>query len=48
VLGTIVINESGNILAADVKKSVDERFNAAAVEGVKKWKFKPRSSQANP
>jgi protein TonB len=41
VLVTVVIDESGSVLAAEVKKSTDERFNSVAVEGVKKWKFKP-------
>jgi protein TonB len=48
VLVTVVIDESGNILAADVKKSTDERFNTVAVEGVKKWKFKPANLAGKP
>ena len=35
------IDEQGNVVEPEVEKSTNEGFNTAAVEAVKKWKFKP-------
>ena len=48
VIVTVVIDENGNVLAAEAKKSTDERFNVMAVEGVKKWKFKAAKLAGKP
>lgn len=38
---TIVIDEKGAVTSAAVAKSSNSGFNDAALEAVKKWKFKP-------
>lgn len=38
---TVVIDESGAVVASEVTKSTNEGFNQSAVEAVQKWKFKP-------
>ena len=38
---TIVIDEKGTVIKATVAKSSNDGLNEAAIEAVKKWKFKP-------
>jgi protein TonB len=38
---TIVIDEKGAVISAKVAKSTHAEFEAAALEAVKKWTFKP-------
>ena len=37
----IVISETGDVLAAEVGKSTNSKFDQAALDAVKTWKFKP-------
>lgn len=43
VMVKVTIDEQGNVAATNVVKSSNEGFDAAAVEALKKWKFKPAS-----
>lgn len=44
----VVIDVNGTISEATVSKSTDPRFDAAAIEAVKKWKFKPAQKDGAP
>jgi periplasmic protein TonB len=37
----VIIDEKGDVFQATVSKSTDAAFEAASIEAVKKWKFKP-------
>lgn len=37
----VVVDEKGEVLAAEVSKSTHEDFRAPALEAVRRWKFKP-------
>jgi TonB family protein len=41
VIVEALIDEQGNVFAADVVSSPDESLNAATLEAVAKWKFTP-------
>ncbi len=41
VLVILVIDESGNVLASEIKKSSQPEFEAPALAAVANWKFKP-------
>lgn len=43
-----VIDEKGAVISATVAKSSQADFEAAAVEAVKKWKFKPAQKDGVP
>ncbi|HUF63092.1 MAG TPA: energy transducer TonB [Verrucomicrobiales bacterium] len=36
-----IIDEQGNVVNPEIEKSTDSRFDEAAVEAVRKWRFKP-------
>ena len=38
---TVLIDEKGNVVQREVAKSTRVEFEPAAMEAVKKWKFKP-------
>jgi protein TonB len=50
--GTVVlavsIDEKGEVTTCEVTKSTDKRFEAAAVEAVRKWKFNPATKNKTP
>ena len=48
VVVTVTINESGSVASAVIKKSTNEAFNDAAMDAVKKWKFKPAKKNDQP
>jgi protein TonB len=52
VEGTVVlavsIDEKGEVTTCEVTKSTDKRFEAAAVEAVRKWKFNPATKNKTP
>lgn len=37
----LVVNEAGEVIAAEIGKSTNEEFNAPALEAIRRWKFKP-------
>jgi len=37
----VTIDEKGQVLEAEIKKSTDERLNNRSISAVKKWRFKP-------
>jgi TonB family protein len=41
VIVEALIDEQGNVFAADIISSPDERLNKATLEAVAKWKFSP-------
>lgn len=41
VVVTLVVDESGAVLACETKKSSQQEFEAPALEAVAAWKFKP-------
>lgn len=41
VLVAVVIDETGNVLASEVKKSSQVEFEAPALKAIANWKFKP-------
>lgn len=43
-----MIDSQGNVSEATVAKSTNENFDSAAVDAVKKWKFKPALEDGNP
>lgn len=43
-----LVDPQGNVAEAVVEKSSDEKFNAAALDAVKKWKFKPGQKDGAP
>ncbi|MFT3784140.1 MAG: energy transducer TonB [Nibricoccus sp.] len=45
---TIVIDEKGTVASANVAKSTDSGFNAAALAAIKKWTFKPGKKDGVP
>ena len=45
VIVELLVDESGNVLSAKIREaSPSTVFNAAAIQAVLKWKFKPRVS----
>ncbi len=36
-----IIDEQGNVVNPEIEKSTDSRFDEAALEAVRKWRFKP-------
>jgi periplasmic protein TonB len=36
----VVVDETGDVMAAEVNKSTHEQFNEPALEAVRRWKFK--------
>jgi protein TonB len=38
---TVVIDESGSVIASEVLKSTNAAFNQPAINALHKWKFKP-------
>jgi periplasmic protein TonB len=50
--GTVVlivtIDEKGDVSACVVSKSTDARFETAAVDAVRKWRFKPATKSNSP
>jgi len=50
--GTVVlavsIDEKGEVSTCEVTKSTDKRFEAAAIEAVRKWKFSPATKNKTP
>ena len=50
--GTVVlavsIDEKGEVATCEVTKSTDKRFEAAAIEAVRKWKFNPATKNKTP
>ena len=45
---TIVIDENGEVTSATVAKSSRPEFEQAAIDAVKKWKFKPAQKDGAP
>lgn len=43
-----VVNEQGDVAAAEVQKSTDERFHQAALDAVAKWRFEPGKRDGEP
>ena len=48
VLLTVSINEKGEVSACVVSKSSDKRFETAAIEAVRKWRFRPATKNNTP
>ena len=52
VEGTVIlavsIDEKGGVTTCEGTKSTDKRFEAAAVEAVRKWKFRPATKNNTP
>jgi protein TonB len=42
------VDVQGNVIDPEVEKSTNTGFDKAAVEAVKKWKFKPAKLDGNP
>jgi protein TonB len=42
------IDVQGNVIDPEVEKSTNAGFDKAAVDAVKKWKFKPARQDGNP
>ncbi len=45
---SLVVDVQGNVTEPQVEKSSNAGFDRAAVEAVKKWKFKPARQNGNP
>lgn len=43
-----LVDEKGNVSESRVEKSTNEAFDQAALEAVKRWKFKPARQDGNP
>jgi protein TonB len=41
VIVKFMIDDQGNVVEPQVEKSTDDRFNQAALDAVRKWRFKP-------
>lgn len=48
VMVKCTIDEQGNVVEPTVEKSSNPAFEKAAVEALKKWKFKPAKQDGNP
>lgn len=52
VVGMVVvkctIDEQGNVADPEIEKSTNPGFDKAAVDAIKKWKFKPARQDGNP
>lgn len=48
VLVTVVVDETGNVLASEIKKSSQPEFEAPALEAIADWKFKPATLGDKP
>jgi len=48
VVLAVSIDEKGEVTTCEVTKSTDKRFEAAAVEAVRKWKFNPATKNKTP
>jgi len=44
----VAIDEKGDVTACTVTKSTDKRFETAAVEAVKRWRFNPATKNKTP
>ena len=44
----LVIDETGKVVSAEVRKSTDPGFNAEALKAARKWKFKPGTKNGQP
>jgi periplasmic protein TonB len=44
----VVVNEDGSVASASVAKSTDAGFEAASLEAIAKWKFKPAEINGQP
>lgn len=44
----IVVDESGEVLAAEVAKTTHENFNEPALDAIRRWKFKPAKLDGRP
>jgi len=43
----LVVNEAGEVIAAEIGKSTHDDFNAPALEAIRRWKFKPAKLSGN-
>ncbi len=43
-----LVDEKGNVTESRVEKSTNEAFDQAAIDAVKRWKFKPARQDGNP
>ena len=48
VVLAVSIDEKGEVTTCEVTKSTDKRFEAAAVEAVRRWKFNPATKNNTP
>ena len=48
VVVEFVVELDGHVLRASVRKSTDERFNAAALAAVQRWVFVPALAEGKP
>jgi protein TonB len=48
VLVEFVISETGEVLYATVVRSSEERLNAAAIDAIRKWRFRPAQYNGFP
>jgi len=44
----LVVDESGEVLAAEVGKTTHEEFKEPALDAVRRWKFKPAKLDGRP
>lgn len=42
------VDVQGNVVSPEVQKSTNEGFNKAALDAVRKWKFKPAQQDGTP
>lgn len=45
---SFVIDEKGNVISAEIKKSTHPGFEAAAKDSIMKWKFSPAKKGGSP
>jgi protein TonB len=48
VLLAITIDQEGGVTTCEVTKSTDKRFESAAIEAVRKWRFRPATKNNTP
>jgi TonB family protein len=48
VILAVAIDEKGEVTACTVTKSTDKRFESAAIDAVRKWRFSPATKDKAP